>query len=233
MICAYQLTVPDPHEPDSTLFEDVSFEIEPGEWVRFSGRTGDGKSTLFRFFSLQSLPEHGNLIIAGRHIERLDENRLAELRRKVGTCSESVELIEDMTVEQNLAVPASIRPEKKDDLGPPVRLLEKAGASRLADVPACHLSRGQRRLIGIVRALVGRPELIVVDGALGRLGAPLETPARQLVREAHERGSTIIVLSRYEYEADRQCQAEYEIHDGDVERFRIGSEDRGILAGSQ
>lgn len=195
MISCYQLTVPGT-ERNGPLFEDVSFEIDEGEWVEFVGPAASGKTALYAVLALEARPREGRLVVAGRNLARLDESGLVELRREIGTCREDVELLEDRSVVENLVVPLVVRGKSSRASDAAERLLDRAGIASLRDVSVGELSSGERRLVGVLRAVIGRPRLILIDGGVGRLDGRLLEAALEALHRSHEQGSAVYLFGR-------------------------------------
>jgi ABC-type lipoprotein export system ATPase subunit len=196
MISCYQLTVPGT-ERTGPLFEDVSFEVEEGEWVEFVGPAASGKTALYRVLGLEARPLGGRLVIGGRNLARLDEAGLVELRREMGTCREDVELLEDRSVIENLVVPLVVRGKASRASDAADRLLDRAGIASLRDIPVGELSAGERRLVGLLRAAIGRPRAILIDGGLGRLDGQLLEAATEALVRSHQQGSAVYLFGRH------------------------------------
>lgn len=206
MISCYQLTVPGT-ERAGPLFDDVSFEIEEGEWVEFVGPAASGKTALYAILSLEARPRDGRLVIAGRNLARLDGAGLVELRREMGTCREDVELLEDRSVVENLVVPLVVRGKASRASDAAERLIDRAGIESLRDVPVGELSSGERRLVGLLRAVIGRPRAVLVDGGLDILDGQLLEAAVEALHRSHEQGSAVYLFGRQPTErapADRR-----------------------------
>jgi ABC-type multidrug transport system ATPase subunit len=208
MISCYNLKVVRPTAIEQVVFDEVTFDIDPGQWVEFSGRPGSGKSILFKILSLQLEPIEGQLIVAGRHVERLNDKRLAELRRNLGACSEKPALIEGLTPVDNIALPLFCRSESDPDMEGFVERLDLD----LPSLPVRGLSRTQRRMVGLARAVVGGPELVLIDGGLEGLPRDFVEAFREYLSELKAAGSTILVFSSLEQPADNHCDVEYEIN---------------------
>ena len=195
MINCYHLTVPGT-ERTGPLLDDVSFEIDEGEWVEFVGPSGSGKSLLHSVLALESKPTDGRLVIAGRNLARLDGRGLVELRREFGSCRQTEQLLEPRTVVENLVVPLVVRGKTTQASSTADRLLERAGLEQLRDVPVAELSAGHRRMVALLRAVMGRPRAILVDGGFEGLGDDLREAAKAAVHRSHDQGSAVVLFGR-------------------------------------
>lgn len=194
MISCYHLSIAHPHR-QTPLLDDVSFDIERGKWAEIVGATGAGKSVLMSILALRSAALRGKCIIGGRNLDRLEPAGLAELRRSIGSCAQRPRLLEERTVVENLLLPLVARDEQRDALARVESLLAETALSGLSEARAGALSDSQRKLTGILRAVVGRPRLVLVDGGLENLGDLAVDAARALER-AHDAGATVVLASR-------------------------------------
>lgn len=217
MISCYQLTVPGT-ERSGPLFEEVSFEIDEGEWVEFVGPAASGKSALYAVLALEARPLDGRLVIAGRNLDRLDKLGLMELRRKLGTCREDVELLEDRSVVENLVVPLVVRGKASRASDAADRLLDRAGIASLRDIPVNELSAGERRLIGILRAVIGRPRAVLIDGGLGLLDDKLLEASVEALHRSHEQGSAVYLFGRQPAQRAPDARKLYHLDRGTLHR---------------
>jgi ABC-type ATPase involved in cell division len=192
MISCYHLSIPSPR--GTLLFDDVSFEISDGSWVEITGPSGCGKSALFALMSLQRSPEQGMLVVQGRNLPRCTPAKIAQLRRALGVCEQLPRLLEDRTVVENLLLPFIARGATR---GAPEQVhegIERAGLAALANLPASALTQPERRMVGILRATLGNPAGVLIDGGLDGLDEGEKKRAQQLLRAAHRQGSTIFLF---------------------------------------
>lgn len=194
MISCYHLSIPDPR--GGLLFDDVSFEITDGSWTELTGPSGCGKSVLFSLMSLQRSPEQGMFVVQGRNLPRCTETKIAQLRRALGVCEQTPRLLEDRTVLENLLLPFVARNQTR---GAPELVqegIERAGLSALSGLRAGALTLPERRMVGILRATLGNPAGILIDGGLDGLDEGPKKRAQQLLRAAHRQGATIFLFGQ-------------------------------------
>lgn len=195
MIACYHLKVAwsDDQRP---ILNDVSFEIPSKSWVQCTGPSGCGKSLLYAMLSLQCMPKSGQLIIGGRNLTRLGRFKLPGLRRRMGTCAQDPSLLESRTVRENLLLPFVAR--RQPELGPEAvhQILTQLEMMPHADLPVYALSAQEKRIIAIARAIVGFPEMILIDGGLAFLDESNQRRLLSLLRQAHDQGSIILMFSR-------------------------------------
>lgn len=216
MISCYHLTVPGA-ERTGPILDDVSFEIEEGEWVEFVGPSAAGKSVLYSVLALETRPTDGRLVVAGRNLSRVDGEGLVELRREFGSCRQSPELLDDRTVVENLVVPLVVRGKTTQASSAADRLLERADLAHLRETRVAELSDGHRRIVAILRALMGRPRAVFIDGGFEVLSDSLLESAKAAVHRSHDQGSAIVLFGRRCTEAAPADRAIYRLDGGSLE----------------
>lgn len=216
MISCYHLTI-DGVARETPLLDDVTVELDDGDWTEFVGPTGAGKSLLYSVFALELRPTDARLIVAGRNLQKLDAQGFAQLRRQIGTCRQVPEFLEERSVIENLVLPLVVRGETNRAAEVGERLLETAGCFELRDRPVCDLSAGQRRLIGMLRAAIGTPRGVFVDGGLDGLTGDSEAAARRALRDANEEGSTVVLFGREPSNVQATDAEMYRVEAGQVE----------------
>lgn len=192
MISCYHLSVPDPR--GQLLFDDVSFEIPDGTWTELTGPSGCGKSVLFSLMSLQRSPDQGMLVVQGRNLPRCTQAKIAQLRRAMGVCEQLPRLLDDRTVLENLLLPFIARGQTRGAPEQAHEGLDRAGIANLANLRAGALTQPERRMVGILRATLGSPAGILIDGGLDGLDEGPKKRAQQLLRAAHRQGSSIFLF---------------------------------------
>ena len=195
MIRCFNLTVPHPGG-QRPLLDQVSLDIDEGQWVEIIGPSGAGKTLLFSVLSLRRACPQGKLVLAGRNLARLDEDGLAEVRRELGSCAQSPALLDERTVVENLILPLVARGRQHEGVLETVEdLVADTVIEPLLDIPAGDLCRAEYKLVGVFRALVGTPKLVLVDGAFEGL-ADKTDQASQVLHRAWEAGATVVLTAR-------------------------------------
>ena len=149
----------------------VSISVAQGEFVSITGTSGSGKSTLLNLLAGLESVTAGEVVIAGRHLESMNESDLVRFRREqVGFIFQSFNLIPTMTAAENVALPLCFRGESKSSrLQKARRMLEVVGLLSHADHLPLQMSGGQQQRVGIARALVVDPAIIFADEPTGNL----------------------------------------------------------------
>ena len=189
---------------DETLraLDDLSFEIEAGEFVAITGPSGCGKSTLMNLLGLLDTPTTGSFLLDGRKAQELDDDERSRLRNeKIGFVFQSFHLLPRATALRNVEMPlvyavehdASLTPERRTALARAA--LERVGlGDRLHHKPN-ELSGGQRQRVAIARALVNSPKLLLADEPTGNLDSKSGREILGLFEELHANGVTIVLVT--------------------------------------
>jgi putative ABC transport system ATP-binding protein len=180
---------------------DVSLDIDEGEFVAVMGASGSGKSTLMNILGCLDRPSAGTLRLAGEEVESLDGDALASIRnRRVGFVFQQFNLLPRTSALDNVALPmvyAGIKPAERRERA--LAALQRVGlAERSAHTPA-ELSGGQQQRVAIARALVNRPSLILADEPTGALDTQTSEDVMRLLAALNAQGMTIVMVT---HEAD-------------------------------
>ena len=191
--------------------QGIDIEILQGEFVSIVGPSGCGKSTLLTIMGLLDAASSGNYEISGINVDKLAVDQRTEVRNQhIGYVFQSFNLIDHMTVFQNVALPLQYRGESDSDIEAAVKTaLEKVGMEHRAQYKTNQISGGQQQRVAIARALAGNPDLILVDEPTGNLDTKNGDAVMQLLLDLHKQGSTVVMVthdSRYSSLAQRQIQ---------------------------
>ncbi len=198
-------------EVETHALAGIYLDIQAGEYVSIEGPSGCGKSTLLSILGLLDTPTEGSYLLNNRPVENLTLSERARIRnREVGFVFQAFNLIGDLTVYENVELPLTYRgtpaKERKEKVA---RALEKVGmAHRMKHYPA-QLSGGQQQRVAVARAVVGDPSIVLADEPTGNLDSSNGEAVMGLLRELHEAGSTICMVThdpRYARHADRTIQ---------------------------
>lgn len=183
-----------------TALDNLSVEIETGEFVAVMGPSGSGKSTFLQIASMLAEPTSGKIILKGTDVTKYNEIERAKLRnREIGFIFQQFNLLARTSAIDNVSLPLvyagfskSAREERATEI------LERVGLSnRLKNAPN-QLSGGQQQRVAIARALVNKPSLIFADEPTGNLDSKSGLEIEKLLIELHEEGKTIIMVTHEE-----------------------------------
>ncbi len=174
----------------------LSFEVAAGEMVFVTGHSGAGKSTLLKLLGLIERPSRGEIIVNGTPLARVRTRSVPLVRRDIGMVFQNHRLLMDRNAFDNVALPLRIAGAGRDEIARRVRAaLDKVGLlDREKALPAT-LSTGEQQRVGIARAIVGKPPLIIADEPTGNLDPQLSVEIMRLFAEFQQVGTTVLVAS--------------------------------------
>lgn len=200
----------------SVAIRDVNLEVEKGDFVAISGTSGSGKSTLLSILGLLETPSSGEYELAGVRTNQLKESQLNALRnRKIGLVFQNFNLLNDLTVAQNVCLPLRYN----SDL--PSSVYHERVASALSDVGLLdyaemfpsELSGGQQQRVAVARAIVNRPGIILADEPTGNLDKKNTQRVMALLNTLHRQGATIVIVT-HDLDIAGACRIHYQMDDG-------------------
>lgn len=174
----------------------VTLEVGEGEMVFLTGHSGAGKSTLMKLIMLIERPSQGQVVIGGRNLNRLRSGQIPFHRRQVGVVFQNHQLLFDRSVFDNVALPLQIAGVHTREIGRRVRAaLDKVGLLERERVNPITLSGGEQQRVGIARAVVNKPPVLLADEPTGNLDPDLSSDIMQLFREFNQVGVTVLIAS--------------------------------------
>lgn len=184
------------YESGQEALMGVNFEIETGEIVFLTGHSGAGKSTLMKLVMLMERPTTGQVIVGGRNLNRLSRGQIPFHRRQVGVVFQNHQLLFDRNVFENIALPLQIAGYQSRDVGRRVRAaLDKVGLLHKEKHNPITLSGGEQQRVGIARAVVNKPPLLLADEPTGNLDPELSEEIMNLFFQFNAVGVTILIAS--------------------------------------
>ena len=190
-------------EVETIALQGINLRIDDGEFVAIMGPSGCGKSTLLNIIGLLDNPSEGSYLLNGQEVARLTEDERTGLRRgTIGFVFQSFNLIDEMTVYENVelpliyaGVPAKERRERVE------ALLDRMKMSHRAKHYPQQLSGGQQQRVAIARAIVTRPQLILADEPTGNLDSAHGKEVIGLLAELNQEGTTIVMVTHNSHDA--------------------------------
>ncbi|MCX4190121.1 cell division ATP-binding protein FtsE [Methylophaga sp. OBS3] len=174
----------------------LSFNLDQGEMAFLTGHSGAGKSTLLKLIALIERSSHGQVIVNNQNLTRLPKWKIPYYRRKIGLVFQDHNLLHDRTVFDNVALPLIIAGENHREIGRRVRAaLDKVGLLGKERSQPIALSGGEQQRVGIARAVVNRPPILLADEPTGNLDPELSEEIMALFEQFNQVGVTVFIAS--------------------------------------
>jgi cell division transport system ATP-binding protein len=174
----------------------VSFHVQRGEMVFITGHSGAGKSTLLKLIMLMERPTQGQILIASQNLARINADQIPYYRRNVGVVFQDHQLLYDRTVFENVALPLQVAGHHHNEIARRVRAaLDKVGLLQREKAYPITLSGGEQQRVGIARAVVNKPALLLADEPTGNLDAVLSGEIMRLFQDLNRVGVTVLIAS--------------------------------------
>ena len=194
----------------------VDLTVDRGEFVALMGPSGCGKSTLLNLIAGLDTADEGRIMVADEEVTGRTEDDLARLRRRhIGIIFQFFNLLDDLTVEDNVLLPAQLAgASRRAARARAGELLERMGIERHRDDYPARLSGGQRQRVAIARALVNAPELLLADEPTGALDTATGLAIGRLLHQLNADGQTLVLVTHDPALADRYAARTIRLLDG-------------------
>ncbi|MFG6177442.1 cell division ATP-binding protein FtsE [Halomonas sp. THAF12] len=175
---------------------NLDFRVRRGEMVFLTGHSGAGKSSLLRLLMRLERPSRGRILVAGHDIDRLHASQVPFYRRQIGVVFQDHQLLFDRSIYHNVALPLEIQGAEPREAARRVRAaLDKVGLLHREKALPIELSGGEQQRVGIARAVVNKPALLLADEPTGNLDPQLSADIMALFEDFHRIGTTVMVAS--------------------------------------
>ena len=181
----------------NAALNDVSVKIEQGEFVFIVGDSGSGKSTLIRLIMKELTPTEGTIIVNGQNLNRMRRKHVAKYRRGLGVVFQDFRLLKDRNIYENIAFALRVTetPNRIIKKKVPAALSLVGLAQKYKSYPK-ELSGGEQQRVAIARAIVNEPAILLADEPTGNLDPTNSWEIMSLLKEANERGTTVLEIGR-------------------------------------
>jgi len=204
-------------EAETMALDDVSFNIEKGEFVAIMGPSGSGKSTLMHILGALDTPTSGTYILDGENVEKLTDDELAGIRnRKIGFVFQAFNLLPRTSALKNVTIPmmyAGIPKEKRLEIAE--KYLKMVGLGDRMDHTTSQLSGGQQQRVAIARALSLNPSIILADEPTGNIASDQAEEVMAIFQKLNKEGHTIIMIT-HEPDIAEHAKRIIHIRDGKI-----------------
>jgi len=208
-----------------TALDDVSVEVEKGEFVFIVGPSGSGKSTFIRLLLKEEEPSSGSIYVAGKKLANLSSWKVPYLRRNIGTVFQDFKLLSDRTVFQNVAFALEVigKPKSVIDQRVP-EILELVGIGDKLNAMPNELSGGEQQRVSIARAVVNRPLILLADEPTGNIDPATSQDIMKLLDRISRLGTTVVMATHDSAIVDAARKRVVELEEGKVVR----DQERGV-----
>jgi cell division transport system ATP-binding protein len=207
-----------PKQPRPAL-QDVSLEVEKGEFVFLVGSSGSGKSTFLRLILKEERPSTGNIFVAGKDLGRLSNWKVPALRRQMGTVFQDFRLLPNKTVRENVAFALEVIGKPQGTIRKVVpEVLDLVGLAGKEDRMPGELSGGEQQRVAIARAFVNRPMILIADEPTGNLDPQNSVGIMKLLDRINRTGTTIVMATHDQAIVDQMRKRVIELEQGHLVR---------------
>lgn len=201
---------------------DVSFEIQDGEFVFLVGQSGAGKSTILRLLIREEKAQSGNVLIDDINIGLLKEKEVPKLRRNIGMVFQDFRLLPEKTISENVAFALQVLNKTPDEIKQTVpAVLDLVGLLDKSNRRPEQLSGGEQQRVAIARALVNRPAILMADEPSGNLDPDTTIEIMRLLDQINKAGTTVIMATHDAGIVDQMRKRVIEITNGAIVRDQV------------
>lgn len=185
------------YQKEASALQNISFNIQKGEFVFLTGPSGAGKTTLLRLIYGALTPTRGQVLIDGQNVSRLSAAQLPFLRRTIGVVFQDFKLLQNRTVFENVAITLEVQGGgSRADIGKRVmHILRQMGMENKIHLTPPRLSGGEQQRVALARALVNDPKILLADEPTGNLDDANKQQIMNIFKEANVRGTTVVVAT--------------------------------------
>lgn len=204
---------PNGHE----ALKSVSLTVDAGEMVFVTGHSGAGKSTLFKLITRIERPTSGQVLIDGKNLGRMPERKIPALRREIGVIFQDHKLLMDRSVLDNVALPLVVIGMPRDEIQKRVRAaLGKVGLHGKEKQLPITLSGGEQQRVGIARAVINRPSILLADEPTGNLDEGLSNEIMDIFADFNQVGVTVVIATHELRQIDRLSKRTMHLNHGEL-----------------
>jgi cell division transport system ATP-binding protein len=199
--------------------DDVSVEVEKGEFVFLVGASGSGKSTFLRLVLREARATEGTVVVAGKELNKLAGWKVPALRRQIGTVFQDFRLLPNKTVHENIAFALQVIGKPREEIRKVVpEVLELVSLEGKADRRPDELSGGEQQRVAIARAFVNKPTLLIADEPTGNLDPTTSIGIMKLLDRINRTGTTVVMATHDSSIVDQMRKRVIELSGGRVVR---------------
>ena len=204
---------------ETVILQDVSFEIQEGEFVSFVGKSGAGKTTLIQLILGLEHPTSGSVYVNGINLQDATPEQIQEIRRNIGSVFQDYKLLSHKTVYENVAYIMEVEGKADHDIAREVpKILETIGlGDKINNFPS-ELSGGEQQRLSIARALVNHRKVIIADEPTGNLDPYNSYEVVDILKKIHQTGKTVILATHDRHIINKLQKRVITLEDGKIIR---------------
>ncbi len=207
------------YSPTSTALHDVSFTIEPKEFISVVGHSGAGKSTLLKMILAEERPSAGAVYFQSVNIHKLRRKDISKLRRRIGMIFQDFRLLPDKTAYENIAFAMEIAGRAEKEIAADVpHVLDLVNLGHKMSSFPHELSGGEKQRVAIARAIVNNPDLIIADEPTGNLDPVNTYDIIQILKKINDLGTTVLMTTHNKGVVDAVGKRVITMEDGKIIR---------------
>jgi cell division transport system ATP-binding protein len=200
-----------------TALDDISFQVDEGEFIFITGPSGSGKTTLLRLILREFKPDGGKLILNNRSISELPDKEIPKLRQQIGVVFQDFKVLPERTVRENVEVALAVIGLPKDEWKARVdHVLDLVDMHKRSEFFPSQLAGGEIQRVSLARALVVNPKIILADEPTGNLDWETADKLMDLFEKINEEGKTIIMATHHKGIVDHMKKRTVELNEGRV-----------------
>ena len=195
----------------------VNLKVEAGDFVSILGPSGSGKSTMLNLIGALDKPTSGTLLIDGVDISKLNDNQLADLRRRIGFVFQFFNLIPRLTAKDNVELSMAIADMNKAERRKrAMKLLETVGLKDRVNHKPAELSGGQQQRVAIARALANNPKFLLLDEPTGNIDSKTASEVLGLIKKLNVEHNVSIIMVTHDQHLAREAKRTVQMFDGQI-----------------
>ena len=207
------------YEPNIVGLEDVTLQIDKGEFVFLVGASGSGKSTCIKLLLKELEVSSGNLIVGGRSLPKLKRSKVPILRRNIGCVFQDFKLLPNRSVYQNVAYALQVQGKSRAEIRKKVPdIIGLVGLADKGDRYPHELSGGEQQRVSVARAFVNHPPLLIADEPTGNLDPDTSVGIMQLLYRINRAGTTVVMATHDREMVDKMRRRVIQLEGGRVVR---------------
>ena len=197
--------------------QGVNLKVEAGDFVSILGPSGSGKSTMLNLIGALDKPTSGTLLIDGVDISKLNDNQLADLRRRIGFVFQFFNLIPRLTAKDNVELSMAIADMNKAERRKrAIELLETVGLKDRVNHKPAELSGGQQQRVAIARALANNPKFLLLDEPTGNIDSKTASEVLGLIKKLNVENNVSIIMVTHDQHLAREAKRTAQMFDGQI-----------------